>query len=286
MVVAFQGERGAHSEDAVIRLFGNVDTLPCGTLREVFEAVQGGRATHGLVPVENSWAGSINETWDLLLEYNLHITAEVDHRVSHTLQALPGQKLEDIKVVYSHPQALSQCQEFLRRLGAELVAIHDTAGSARLIRERGLKGAGAIASRRAAEIYGLEILAAEIEDDPENTTKFYAISRRKAPRGERNRTALVMATQHRPGALYWCLGAFAYRQVNLVKLESRPSRRMPWDYIFYLVFDGHADDPPCAEALAELRTKTTFLRVLGSYPVDQEPSRGGNENTLHAPSSA
>jgi prephenate dehydratase len=268
MVVAFQGERGAHSEDAVIRLFGEVETLPCRTLREVFEAVQGGQAEYGLVPVENSWAGSINETWDLLLEYNLHITAEVDHRVSHTLQALPGQRLEDIKTVYSHPQALSQCQEFLRRLGAELMAVHDTAGSARLIKERGLRGAGAIASRRAAEIYGLEILAEEIEDDPENTTKFYALSRRKAPRGEKNRTALVMATQHRPGALYWCLGAFAYRQVNLVKLESRPSRRMPWDYIFYLVFDGHADDPACAEALAELRTKTTFLRVLGSYPVD------------------
>lgn len=268
MRVAFQGERGAHSEDAVIRLFGEADVLPCRTLREVFREVAEGGADAGLVPVENSWAGTISETWDLLLETGLSITAEVDLQVNHCLQALPGQRLEDVRVVYSHPQALAQCQEFLRRLGAELVAVYDTAGSAKMIRDRGLAGAAAVASRRAAVLYGLEVLAENIQDTPDNVTKFYALARRPAPRGRFNRTALVMATQHRPGALYWCLGALAYRGVNLVKLESRPRRNRPWDYLFYLVFDGHAEDPPCAEALAELRTKTTFLKVLSSYPCD------------------
>ncbi len=267
-IVAFQGERGANSEDAVIKLFGEVDVLPCRTLREVFTAVREGRAAAGLVPVENSQAGSIAETWDLLLEFGLSITGEVDLPVNHCLQALPGQRIEDIRVVYSHPQALAQCQESLRRLGAELVAVYDTAGSAKMIRDRGLRGAAAVASRHAARLYGLEILAEGIQDNPDNITRFYAIARDPAPRGERNRTALVMATQHRPGALYWCLGALAYRQVNLVKLESRPSRHRPFDYIFYLVCDGHVSDPPLAEALDELKTKTTFLRVLGSYPCD------------------
>lgn len=265
--MTFQGERGAHSEDAVVRLFGEVDVLPCRTLREVFAAVQEGRSAAGLVPVENSQAGTINETWDLLLEFDLHITGEVDLPVNHCLQALPGQRIEDIRVVYSHPQALAQCQEYLRRLGVDLVAVYDTAGSAKMVREGGLRGCAAVASRRAAALYGLEVLAEGIQDSAENVTRFFAVAKEPAARGEQNRTALVMATQHRPGALYWCLGALAYRGVNLVKLESRPSRNRPWDYIFYLVFDGHAEDPPCAEALAELRTKTTFLRVLGSYPV-------------------
>ncbi len=267
--MAFQGERGAHSEDAVVRLYGEAEVLPCRTLREVFREVREGGADAGLVPVENSWAGTISETWDLLLETGLAITAEVDLQVNHCLQALPGQSLADIRVVYSHPQALAQSQEFLRQLGVELVAVYDTAGSAKMIRERGLRGAAAVASRRAAALYGLEVLAENIQDAPYNVTKFFAIGREPAPRGPFNRTALVMATQHRPGALYWCLGALAYREVNLVKLESRPSRNRPWDYLFYLVFDGHAEDPPCAEALAELRTKTTFLRVLSSYPCDE-----------------
>lgn len=270
MRVAFQGERGAHSEDAVIRLFGEADVLSCRTLREVFHSVGEGRADAGLVPVENSQAGAIAETWDLLLETGLPPAGEVDLRVDQCLQALPGQKLEDIRVIYSHPQALAQSQEFLRRLDAELVAVYDTAGSAKMVKEKGLVGAAAVASRRAADLYGLEVLAEGIQESSDNVTKFFAVAREPAPRGDLSRTAMVMATQHRPGALYWCLGALAYREINLVKLESRPSRNRPWDYLFYLVFDGHADDPVCAEALDELRTKTSFLRVIGSYPYNEQ----------------
>lgn len=266
--VAFQGERGANSEDAVVKFFGEVEVLPCRTLRQVFEAVEQGEAGAGLVPVENSQAGSINETWDLLTDHALHVSGQVDLPVHHCLQTLPGQRLADVRTVYSHPQALAQCQEFLRQLGVELVAVYDTAGSAKMLREKGIVGAAAIASRRAAALYGLDIMAEGIQDAADNVTRFFAISRQPTERGERNRTALVMAAQHRPGALYWCLGALAYRQVNLVKLESRPRRGRPWDYLFYLVFDGHESDPASAEALEELRTKTTFLRVLGSYPCE------------------
>lgn len=264
--VAFQGERGANSEDAVVRLFGEVEVLPCRTLPEVFAAVAAGEASEGLVPVENSRAGSIHETYDLLLDNPLHITGEITLRISHCLQALPGQRLEDIRVVYSHPQALAQCDDFLRRLGADKVAVYDTAGSARMLRDQGVLGAAAIASRRAALLYGLEILAESIETSPDNYTRFYTIAREPAQRTSSSKTALVLATQDRPGALFWCLGALAYRQVNLSKLESRPSRRRPWEYVFYLEVEGHTEEDPLREALAELETKTTVLRVLGSFP--------------------
>lgn len=273
MLVAFQGERGAHSEDAAVRFFGEVDVLPCRSLREVFAAVSSGEADAALVPAENSQAGSVAETWDLLLEHQLHIVGEVDQPVEHCLQALPGQSLEDVRVVYSHPQALAQCQEFLRGLGAEVVAVYDTAGSAKMVRERRLRGAAAIASRRAAALYGLEVLAAGIQDHRDNRTRFFAVAREPAGRGERNRTVLVMGPRasDRPGALFWCLAPLAFHQINMVKLESRPSRQRPWDYIFYLMVDGHVSDPGCAAALAELRLRTAFLRVLGSYPLAATP---------------
>lgn len=265
-MVSFQGERGANSEDAVIRHFGEVEVVPCRTLPEVFAAVASGEATDGLIPVENSQAGSVYESYDLLLEHDLFISGEVTMRVSHCLQALSGQALSDIRTVYSHPQALAQCDDFLRRLGAEKVAVYDTAGSARMIRDQRLVGVAAIASRRAASLYGLEVLAEGIESNPNNYTRFYAISRQPPPPAEGSKTAVVLATQDRPGALFWCLGALAYRQVNLTKLESRPSRRRPWEYIFYLEMEGHQSDESCREALDELRTKTTMLRVLGSFP--------------------
>lgn len=269
-IVAFQGERGANSEDAVVKFFGEVQVLPCRTLHDVFAAVENGAATDGLIPIENSQAGSINDSYDLLLKHPLNITGEVNLQVNHCLQSLPGESLETIKQVYSHPQALAQCEEFLRELGAEKIAVYDTAGSAKMLREKEMRGCAAIASRRAAVIYGLEILAEGIQTNPENYTRFYAISKHDGPKGERNKISLVLATQHRPGCLYWCLGALAYRQINLTKLESRPSRNRPWEYIFYLDIEGHITDEACQEAIAELKTKTTMLRVLGSYPAAQE----------------
>jgi len=265
--VAFQGDRGAFSEDAAIKLFGgNVDFLPCLRLRDVFQAVVEDKVSFGVVPIENSQAGSINETYDLLLAYPLNIYAEVILRISHYLMALPGEKLADIRKVYSHPQALAQCEDFLSKLKLETMPGYDTAGSAKMIKERELKGCAAIASRRAADIYGLEILAPQIENNINNYTRFFAISREKTKPALKNKTSLVFATENVPGALYKVLGIFAIRNINLTKLESRPSKSKPWEYVFYTDFEGHIDSEVYREAIKELELVTTFVKVLGSYP--------------------
>ena len=265
--VAFQGERGAFSEDAAVKLFGrDIDFLPCIRLRDVFQAVAEGKVSFGVVPIENSQAGSINDTYDLLLAYPLNIYAEVILRISHCLMALPGQKLADIRTVYSHPQALAQCDEFLGKLKAEIMPSYDTAGSAKMIKERGLKGCAAIASRGAADIYGLEVLAGEIETNINNYTKFFAISEQKAKPAEKNKTSLVFAAKHVPGALYRILGIFATRNINLTKLESRPSKSKPWEYVFYVDFEGHLGGEVYKEAIEELQKEATFVKILGSYP--------------------
>jgi len=264
--VAFQGERGAFSEDAVITFFGDAELLPSKYIADVFEAVLENNVNFGVVPVENSQAGSINDTYDLLLGFPLNIVGEIHLRISHCLMALPGETLEGIKVIYSHPQALAQCEQFLRKLKAEIVPTYDTAGSAKRIKEAGLKGSAAVASKRAAQIYGLEILAEGIETNPNNYTRFFVISRKKAEPAPKSKTSLVFGTKNIPGALYGCLGAFANRNINLTKLESRPSRDKPWEYIFYVDFEGHIDDPVCKEALIELEQNTNFIKILGSYP--------------------
>lgn len=271
MKVAFQGERGAYSEEAATALFGEVDVLPCATLREVFEATTGGRADRAVVPVENSQAGSINETYDLLLAHSLFITAEYDLRVRHCLLALPGQQLADITRVYSHPQALAQCETYLRGHGLEPVPAYDTAGSAKMVAAQRLAGTAAVAGRRAAQIYGLAILADGIETSPFNYTKFFSLSTAQAPRAAQCKTSIVFTTNNVPGALYQALGAFATRSINLSKLESRPRREVPWEYLFYVDFEGHQEDPSAAAALSDLGRVTIFLRVLGSYP--KSPAR-------------
>jgi chorismate mutase/prephenate dehydratase len=265
--VAFQGERGAFSEDAAAKLFGrDVDFLPCIRLKEVFELVLQDKVEFGVVPVENSQAGSINETYDLLLAYPLNIFAEVILKVSHCLMALPGEKLAHITTIYSHPQALAQCEEFLSKLKVEIMPSYDTAGSAKMIKEKKLKNCAAIASKRASDIYGLEILAPEIETSANNCTKFVAISKQKARPAQRNKTSLVFAAEHKPGSLYEILGIFATRNINLTKLESRPSRTKPWEYVFYADFEGHLDGKIYKEAVTELQREAAFVKILGSYP--------------------
>ncbi len=263
--VAFQGERGAFSEDAVITFFSEAELFPVRYIADVFEAVLGNNVDFGVVPVENSQAGIINDTYDLLLSYPLNIYGEIHLRISHCLMALPGETLDGIKVIYSHPQALAQCEEFLRKLKAEVVPTYDTAGSAKRIKEANLKGSAAVASKRAARIYGLEILAEGIETNPNNYTRFFVISKKKAKRSPKSKTSLVFGTKNLPGALYKCLGVFATRNINLTKLESRPSRDKPWEYIFYVDFEGHVNDPVSREAMSELEKLTNFIKVLGSY---------------------
>jgi prephenate dehydratase len=265
--VAFQGEPGAYSELAVKALFRSPKTVPQHSVHKVFEATEIGLVDFGVVPLENSHAGSINDSYDLLVRHGVQIVGETIVRIRHCLLAPAGTGMDDVKVVFSHPQALEQCSEFLDSLEVERVAVHDTAGAARIVAEERRAGSAAIASVEAAEVYGLEMLATDIEDRADNSTKFAAIGR--APTdlfGEADKTSIVFATADVAGALYKCLKEFADRNLNLSKLESRPSRAKAWQYHFYLDFDTPAKDPAAQEALAALTAHTSFLRVLGSYP--------------------
>jgi prephenate dehydratase len=264
--VAFQGEKGAFSEEAVLRFFGDAEPVPRRSIRDVFDSVVRGEAGFGVVPVENSQAGSINETYDLLLRYDLGIYGEIAIEVNHCLLAPPGEALDTVKTVYSHPQALAQCSEFLSGLNAEIVPSYDTAGSAKMIREKALVNCAAVASKRVADIYGMVVLAEDIQTIRGNYTKFFVVSTEKAGHAGENKTSLVFATKNAPGALYDCLGAFATRGINLTKLESRPSKDKPWEYVFYVDFEGHAEDEVCRQALESLRETTSLLKILGSYP--------------------
>lgn len=270
VAVAFQGEPGAYGEEAIRRRFGeSAVARPHKSFADTFAAVAGGTADYGLVPVENSQAGSINEVYDLLRSHDLFVVGEVCHPVDHCLMALPGQSLGEIRRVISHPQALAQSDQFLRELGAEVVATYDTAGSAKLIRDQNLTGVAAVAGAGAAERYGLAVLARSIQTVKENVTRFVVLSRGPAPSTEGPaKTMLVLGLPHRPGALYRTLGAFAEREVNLLKLESRPSRQKPWEYVFYLEVEGDQAEPHLSSALAELKQEATFCKVLGSFARD------------------
>jgi len=277
-VVAFQGENGAYSQEAVYQCFGReTATLPCHTFKEILEAIEAGRATHAMLPVENSTAGTVNQAYDLLLDYDLKIWQEVMLRVRHCLLANPGTTMADVREVRSHPQGLAQCERYLASHGFEAVTFYDTAGSARDLAENPAPGAGAIASRLAGEMHGLDILDIDIQDLQFNYTRFFVLSDDDPPRSEHSKTSLVFAVRHVPAALYTCLGEFGKRGINLTKLESRPRRNKPWHYLFYLDFEGHGEDPDCEKALLGLLRTAAFVKVLGSYPAAQLPQEAGGE---------
>ncbi|MDP9067346.1 MAG: prephenate dehydratase [Actinomycetota bacterium] len=264
-LVAYQGEAGAYSEQAAIAVFPAAELRPLSSIRKVFEAVEVGLVDAGLVPMDNSQAGSINETYDLFLKHGLHLVAETVVRVDHCLLALPGAQLDDLSEVISHPQAIAQSEEFLNSLSVSIRAEYDTAGAAKRIFEDKLEGVAAIASRRAAELYGLEVLAERIQTYPDNYTRFGALSRSPDPLGDPNKSSLVFGVGHVAGSLYRCIGAFAERHLSLSKLESRPRAGRPWEYVFYADVDAPAAAPAMVEALAEVSEHATFTRLLGSY---------------------
>jgi prephenate dehydratase len=270
-LVAFQGELGAYSEQAALEYFGaNIGTLPSHTFEEVFASVLEGRCTHGLIPIENSLAGSIHRNYDLMLRNELHIVGEYHLRVSHCLLAIPGVQIEDIQRVHSHPQALPQCEASLKRLGVQQVPEADTAGSARLIKECQDPHAAALASLRAAHVYDLEILAEHMEDNLANFTRFLALSRQPLPVDDPEdgnyKTSIVFNLKNLPGSLFKALSVFALRDIDLTKIESRPIPGRPWEYLFYVDFAGHIDQPTCGRALEHLKEMAHFIRILGSYP--------------------
>ena len=265
--VAFQGEPGAYSETAVFQFFGaNTQVKPCKDFTDVFDSICTGETKFGVVPVENSLEGNINQNYDLFLKYDLKVYGEVIVKIEHCLIVNPGIALADIKVVYSHPQALAQCRSFLEEFGRELIPAYDTAGSVKMIKEKGLKNAAAIASERAANIYGMHILAKDLADNPENYTRFFVLSTDDAAATGKDKTSIIFSAKHEPGSLYHALGEFAKRNINLTKIESRPTKRTAWEYNFYLDFEGHRTEPKCDEALKALEKYALFVKLIGSYP--------------------
>lgn len=266
--IAFQGIHGANSENAIYQHFGtdDVETHPCEDLYSLFNVINERKVTAALVPVENALAGAVNGTYELLMDYDLRIQAEVIHHVHHALLALPGTTIENLECVRSHPQALAQCERFLQRNNLKPVKWYDTAGAAKDLAHEKTTGIGALATTRAAGIYGLEVLAESVEDVDFNYTRFFLLGHTDPERAEHNKTSLVFATRHQPGALYDCLGAFATRGINLTKLESRPRRNRPWEPIFHVDVEGHWEETDIQSALTELLQKASFVKMLGSYP--------------------
>jgi len=266
--VAYQGEPGAFSERAVHQYFGET-ALPQShvSFRDVFEDVQTRQCDYGVIPIENSLSGSIHENYDLLLEYDVAIIGEFKMRIVHNLIAHGGTRLEDIRRVYAHPQAVAQCRVFLSQHPEwEMVQVYDTAGSVKYIKEHHLTEAAAIASAQAAENLGMAILKEGIESNPQNYTRFLVISPEHVINEKANKTSLIYSTPNTPGALFHTLQKFAEKNLNLVKLESRPQSGRPWEYMFYVDLEGSLSDPVVKQTIEELRGLTEFLKVLGSYP--------------------
>jgi len=272
--IAYSGEPGAFAEDAVVAAFGDVERVGLTGFRSVFQAVAGDRATAAVVPIENSVHGTVRENYDLLLEHDLEIRAEVVVPIRLALAALPGDGLEAIERVYSHVQAIGQAETFLRRRAWSLLTTYNTAGAGKVIADRQERHSAAVLSPRAAALFGLEVLADNIQDSADNRTRFLILSRPgaelppivgRAP-SDPIRTTLVVGVRNEPGTLLRVLQIFAARGLNMSTLESRPSRERAWEYVFWIDLDADLRDDLMRAAIAELAAVTASLRVLGSYP--------------------
>ena len=270
--VAFQGERGAYGEMATLQYFPDVKLLPLKSFQDVFDAAETGKVDYIVVPLENSIEGSINEIYDLLLQTKMNVVGEIYQRVRHCLIANRGTKM--IKYVHSHPQALAQCRAYLQNKGLKPVPTYDTAGAAKMIKENKMADSAAIASKRAAELYDMEILDEGIEDRKNNYTRFFVLSPKKKKSGKSDphdigghshKTSIIFSVRHVPGALFGILGEFAIRKINLTKIESRPTKETPWEYNFYVDFEGHLHNKAVHEALLSIKPKTSYIKILGSY---------------------
>lgn len=258
---------GAYSELAIIQFFPNSTPIPARSFQEVIEKLLSGLSDYAVVPIENSIEGSVNEVYDLLLQSNLFVIGETYQRIHHCLIAIKGTDRGSLKEVYSHPQALAQCRHYLNEKKLDPVPVYDTAGAVKMIKLNQNKSAAAIASKRAAEIYGMEILDMGIEDRKNNFTRFYILSRdptHTKPSGN-DGTAIIFSVKHAPGSLVNILSEFARREINLTKIESRPTKKTPWEYNFFTDFEGHVLDARIRDVLRVIEPKTAFVKILGSY---------------------
>jgi prephenate dehydratase len=268
MQVAYLGEIGAYSEEAAVEYFGaDARLIPQDSFYNIFRSVQENKVDFGLVPIENSLAGSIHQNYDLLLQHNLSIVGEQYLRIHHCLIGRPGAQISNIKKIISHPQALAQCERYIRNLpSVSPEPKYNTAGSVKMISKSSDNTVAAIASKRAAHVYGMEILEEGIEDNSANYTRFIALALEPVEPKNNAKTSIVFSLNNEPGALFKALSVFALRDIDMTKIESRPQVGKVWEYLFYIDFIGSILDKPVERALEHLKEYALMLRVLGSYP--------------------
>ena len=269
-LVAFQGERGAFSHSAAIKLLGrSIRVYPCSSFTQVFEALGSGTVTHAVIPIENTLHGSVLENYDNLLRFNSPICGETSIRICHHLIAMPGIRFRDVQRAFSHPVALNQCRRFFEfNTQIEAVSFYDTAGSVKMLKEQKPAATAAVASEAAAQIYGGKILRRHLEDNRENFTRFFLLTKQaQTPKGATGawKTSVAFSTANKPGSLFRAMACLALRDINLTKIESRPLSGKPWEYLFYVDFSGSRHDKAVSSALANLAEVTQFCKLLGSY---------------------
>ncbi len=272
--IAYQGIPGAYHEVACYQYNPELESVGFETFDETFAAALKGECDYACMAVENSLAGSVNPTYDILSDSVLHVIGEEIVKVDHALMARADTKLSDVKRVYSHYQALAQCEKYLKDNNFSAVTEFDTAGAAKIIAERADQGEAAIASTRAAEIYGLDVLATNIQDETFNYTRFFILGTNEASyeEGKKYKTSLLLATRHQPGDLVRCLELFPEHNINMTKLESRPRRDKPWSYVFYIDIEGHINDDNVSAAMMGMMRRAAFVKFLGSYAAAPQPS--------------
>jgi prephenate dehydratase len=267
--VAFQGEKGAYSEIVTIKYFPGEEIIPMRSFQDIFRDIESGGVDFAIIPVENSIEGSVNEVYDLLLKSNVVVFRETHQRISHCF-IVNRNSDSVIKSVYSHPQALAQCRKYIQERNLESVPTYDTAGAVRLIKDNRMMNAAAIASNRAAQLYNMQIVDNGIEDEKNNYTRFFILSKKQIktqPTGH-DATSIIFSINHSPGSLFNLLGEFAKRDINLTRIESRPTKEKPWEYNFYVDIEGHSSDTIISEALELIEKKTNFFKILGSYSIE------------------
>ena len=264
--ISFQGERGAYSEAAATTFFADkIETIPCATFAVVLKNTENGASDYSVLPVENSLEGSVGESSDLLLSTKLNVIGEIYHRIHHCL--IGTGLIGDIREVFSHPQALGQCRQFIQENSLKTIPSYDTAGSVKIIKELDKNSVACIASKNAAEIFDVPVIQEGVEDNANNYTRFLVLSKEKNDKIERSKTSIIFSVKHESGALYRIINEFYQYKVNLTKIESRPNKDTPWEYNFYGDFEGHVDSPSIKEMLEKLRDNSSFLKILGSYPI-------------------
>lgn len=263
--VSFQGERGAYSEAAARSFFNEqIETIPQTTFAEVLESASSDKTQYAVLPVENSLEGSVGESYDLLYSTSLNATGEIYHRIEHCL--IGTGNIDEIDTVYSHPQALGQCRKFIEEHHMKTIPAYDTAGSVKMVKELNKVNCACIASKDAAEIYEMPIILDNIANNLNNYTRFLILSKENNSETGNDKTSIIFSIKHEPGSLYRIIENFNKNNVNLTKIESRPTKSNTWEYNFYVDFEGHQNNSKILEMLEKIKQETLFMKILGSYP--------------------